>query len=238
MPKVHKWRPKVNYSRCTVSESHVPKKKRKKSSKNLIPTGTVSNTKHVLWSDEFKCKIFGSNCDWSDKTCWRLCHGLRLHLSQWCWWSFQNDQNYECRTVFLDLDTPSPKHLIHNGYIFQQDNDPKHTASTAKWYLDRKKKKPHNRTPRNMDWPPQSPRFNITKAVWESTRKGNELTWHEWHLRNLEIYFFRLPKKIYIWESLPNTVQTVLIFIMVVQTICCLKHSKEICLHIFHFKEI
>lgn len=177
MPKVHKWRPKVNYSRCTVSESHVPKKKRKKSSKNLIPTGTVSNTKHVLWSDEFKCKIFGSNCDWSDKTCWRLCHGLRLHLSQWCWWSFQNDQNYECRTVFLDLDTPSPKHLIHNGYIFQQDNDPKHTASTAKWYLDRKKKKNTIEHPETWIGLPRAHASTLLKQCGRAQERATN--WHD-----------------------------------------------------------
>ena len=33
---------------------------------------------------------------------------------------------------------PSGKRLIGNGYIFQHDNDPKHTANTVKSYLERK----------------------------------------------------------------------------------------------------
>ena len=36
------------------------------------------------------------------------------------------------------MTVPSRKHLIGNGFIFQQDNDLKHTALKVKCYLERK----------------------------------------------------------------------------------------------------
>ena len=51
-----------------------------------------------------------------------------------------------------------------NSFIFQHDNDPKHTAGKVKACLDRKT---HDKSVSAMDLPPQNQDLNITEAVWD-----------------------------------------------------------------------
>lgn len=53
--------------------------------------------------------------------------------------------------IFIHHAIPSAKCLIGSCFIFQYDNDPKHTANTIKAYLDRKT---NNETV--MDWLPRT----------------------------------------------------------------------------------
>ena len=48
----------------------------------------------------------------------------------------------------------SDKHLIDNGFIFNQDNDPKHTALWVKSYLEWKGQ---SKNVQVIKWPPQNP---------------------------------------------------------------------------------
>jgi hypothetical protein len=46
------------------------------------------------------------------------------------------------------------------GYIFQQDNDPKHTSHVVSEFLAKKKIK-------KLPWPPSSPDMSIIEHVWD-----------------------------------------------------------------------
>lgn len=55
---------------------------------------------------------------------------------------------------------PSAKTLIGGKYIFQHDNDPKHTSKVVKEFLAQKKVKV-------LDWPAMSPDLNPIEQIWQ-----------------------------------------------------------------------
>ena len=54
-------------------------------------------------------------------------------------------------------------HLVPLSFVFQQDNDLKHTSRLRKGYLT---KKESNGVLHQMTWPPQSPKLNPIEMVW------------------------------------------------------------------------
>jgi hypothetical protein len=97
-----------------------------------------------------------------------------------------------------------------DNFIFQQDNDPKHTSKRAKkWFED------HNVTV--LDWPPQSPDLNPIEHLWhilkmhlasyERDPKSIQELWER-----VEVEWEKIPKEecVKLIQSMPRRVAAVL----------------------------
>ena len=102
--------------------------------------------------------------------------------------------------------------LIVNGFIFQHDNDPKHTANASGIIFG---EKIHEKTLTVMDWPSQSPDLNIIEAVWdhldrERNKRQPKSKEELWEV--LKEAWYNIPDDYFrkLHDSLPKTVQDAL----------------------------
>ena len=140
--------------------------------------------KNVLWSDESKFEIFGSK----RKTYVRRKPGKRLMDqcvmptvkhgggSVMVWGCFGNNKmgnvfkingilkSEQYKSILVHHAVPSGLALIGQNFVFQQDNDPKHTSKICKTYLD---KKEHEHVLKVMKSLAQSPDLNLIEKLWE-----------------------------------------------------------------------
>ncbi|CAG8725798.1 2526_t:CDS:1, partial [Acaulospora colombiana] len=105
------------------------------------------------------------------------------------------------------LPTVTDHGLRRGGYIFQQDNDPKHTSRMAKeWFKD------HRVTV--LDWPANSPDLNPIEHLWVYLKQQLNnyerfpTSMHELNQR-IEAEWNKIPREecIKLIESLPRRIQ-------------------------------
>lgn len=145
---------------------------------------TIAQWKQVFWTDESKFEIFGGK----RRTFVRRRAGERMldecvvktvkhgggNVMVWgCFGGGNIGKLVEItermtKEVYLGIleehALPTAMELIGEGFIYQQDNDPKHTAKIVKRFFDEQSERGILSL---MVWPPQSPDCNPIELLWD-----------------------------------------------------------------------
>ncbi|KAG2469162.1 TCB1 transposase, partial [Polypterus senegalus] len=173
---------------------------------------------NVLWTDETKIELFGHNKGhyaWRKKnTAFQEKHLLPTVKygggSIMLWGCVASSGTGNLAKVEGRMDSTQYQQILETtvqesvtklklrqGWIFQQDNDPKHCSKSTKAFMQRNK---YN----VLEWPSQSPDLNIIENLWCRLKRAV----HAWKPSNLnELEMFCKEE----WYKIPSTtIQTLI----------------------------
>lgn len=177
---------------------------------------TLEQWNNVLWTDESKFEIFGSRRhvfvrrsagERATEQCIvpTVKHGGGSVMIWGCFGgTVVGDivkiegilKKEQYRNILENNAIPSGLRLLGQTFVFQQDNDPKHTSKLCKDYLRHLEAEGSIKV---MEWPPQSPDLNPIELLWEEldreVRKSPPTSQADmW--KKLQEAWFRIPPDI------------------------------------------
>lgn len=188
----------------------------------------MSFWKSVIWTDESKFELRGAKkrervrCLPSERLQQRFTHGTVKHgggsLLVWGCFSYSGVGNIVkidgkmtgesyVRIIDENLKSSAEKMGV-NAFVFQQDNDPKHTSRVAQSYFVENEIE-------MLDWPPQSPDLNPIEHLWAilddkiplASRRNLSEFW-----KGIQTAWASIPEKTLqnLVESIPRRLQAVI----------------------------